>query len=336
MIPLVPDHRQSAVARAMLAAFDRPAPDQIVPLTGGLSGAQVFRITVDGKDHVLRLDGPQDNMVPAPVWYATMHTAARHGLAPGVRHADPDDRVMILDFIPPRSLATEFPGSRQDLMRLFGSRLNQLHQTPGFPVLVDYLDGVQSLLDGLMGTGLFEPSVLRPVLDLYGELVPVYRQDAPPLVASHNDLNPRNILFDGQQIWFVDWEAAFQADPYVDLASVANVFAHSAEDREALLGTYFGRPATGAETARMGLMQLINHVFYGAVMAVGVAGGHSGPPLGSLSEMSLAAIHQGMGDGSFDLDAPGGQLTYARARLSAGFEGLTSSDLAGQIARLRS
>jgi len=336
MIPLVPDHRQSAVARALLAAFGQPTPDQIVPLTGGLSGAQVFRITVDAVDHVLRLDSPQDNMVPAPVWYETMQIAARHGLAPGVRHADASDRVMILDFIPPRSLATEFTGSRQDLMGLFGSRLSRLHQTPGFPFLVDYLDGVQSLLDGLVATGLFQPSVLEPVLDLYRDLVPVYRQDAPPLVASHNDLNPRNILFDGHQIWFVDWEAAFMADPYVDLAAVANVYAHSAEDREALLGAYFGRPAKGAETARLALMQLINHIFYGAVMAAGVAGGHSGPPLGTLSEMSLASIHQGMGDGSFDLDAPGGQLTYARARLAAALEGLTSSDLAGQIARLRS
>lgn len=336
MIPLVPAQRQSAVARAMQAAFGRPAPDQIVTLTGGLSGAQVFRITVNGIDHVLRLDSPQDNMVPAAVWYATMQNAARHGLAPGVLYADATDRVMVLDFIPPRSLATDFPGTRQDLMGLFGTRLNQLHQTPGFPVLVDYLDGVQSLLDGLVATGLFETSALKPLLDLYGDLVPIYRQDAPPLVASHNDLNPRNILFDGHQIWFVDWEAAFMADPYVDLASVANVFAHSAGDRAALLQTYFGRPATGAETARLGLMQLINHVFYGAVMAAGVADGQSGPPLGSLSEMSLAAIHQGMGDGSFNLDGPGGQLTYARARLAAALEGLTSSDLAGQIARLRS
>lgn len=336
MIPLVPEHRQSAVARAMQAAFDRPAPDQIEPLTGGLSGARVFRITVDGIDGVLRLDGPRDNMVPAEVWYQTTQTAAAAGLAPGVRYADASDRIMILDFIPPRSLATEFSGSRTELMGMFGTRLNQLHQTPGFPVLVDYLDGVQSLLDGLVATGLFETSVLNPVLDLYGDLVPAYRQDAPPPVASHNDLNPRNILFDGDQIWFVDWEAAFMADPYVDLASVANVFAHSAEDRASLLQAYFGRPATGAETARLTLMQLINHLFYGAVMAAGVAGGHSGPRLRSLSEMSLAAIHQGMGDGRFDLDAPGGQLTYARARLAAAFEGLSSSDLAGQIARLRS
>ncbi len=336
MIPLVPHHRQSAVARALQAAFGRTAPDQIVPLTGGLSGAQVFRIEVGGGTFVLRLDGPQDNMVPAPIWYETMRTAAAAGLAPQVHHADATDRVMILDFVPPRSLATDFPGTRPDLMGLFGQRLRQLHDVPDFPVLVDYLDGVWSLVEGLAATGLFEPGVLEPLMDLYRDLVPVYRHQASAPVASHNDLNPRNILFDGTRIWFVDWEAAFVADAYVDLAAVANVYAHSPEDLEALLTAYFGRAPCEAERARLHLMRLINHLFYGAVMARGVAAAGGGVQFQTLSDSALAEIHQGLATGQFNLDSPAGQLTYARARLAAAFEGLTSQDLAGQIARLRS
>ena len=48
------------------------------------------------------------------------------------------------------------------------------------------------------------------------------------MVSSPNDLfKPDNILFDGQGVWLVDWEAAFLNDRYADLAVVANlVVAH--------------------------------------------------------------------------------------------------------------
>src|SRR5262249_9159598 len=55
----------------------------------------------------------------------------------------------------------------------------------------------------------------------------------PDMVSSHNDLfKPDNILFDGQRVWLVDWEAAFRNDRYADLAVVANlVVANEAEER---------------------------------------------------------------------------------------------------------
>ena len=56
------------------------------------------------------------------------------------------------------------------------------------------------------------------------------------MVSSHNDLfKPDNILFDGQRIWLVDWEAAFLNDPYADLAAVANQVVTNDEEEMAYL-----------------------------------------------------------------------------------------------------
>jgi thiamine kinase-like enzyme len=41
-------------------------------------------------------------------------------------------------------------------------------------------------------------------------------------VFSHKDLNPMNLLWDGQRVWLLDWDSAGPAHPYMDLATLAN------------------------------------------------------------------------------------------------------------------
>ena len=69
----------------------------------------------------------------------------------------------------------------------------------------------------------------------YAELAAVYPHDDAEMVSSHNDLfKPDNILFDGQRVWLVDWEAAFLNDRYADLAVVANQVVTNDEEEVAL------------------------------------------------------------------------------------------------------
>ncbi len=86
------------------------------------------------------------------------------------------------------------------------------------------------------------------------------------LVSSHNDLNPGNVLFGSEQAWLVDWEAAFAADRYVDLAALANFFAESESDKEVILQSYFGAATSDVHRARLFLMQQVNRIFYAMVI----------------------------------------------------------------------
>ena len=86
------------------------------------------------------------------------------------------------------------------------------------------------------------------------------------MVSCHNDFfKPDNILFDGDRVWLVDWEAAFRNDRYAELAVVANLLVSSDEEERTYLQSYFGQPADEYQRARFFLMQQVAHIFYGLV-----------------------------------------------------------------------
>jgi thiamine kinase-like enzyme len=97
----------------------------------------------------------------------------------------------------------------------------------------------------------------------YAEVAAVYPWDDAGMVSSHNDLfKPDNMLFDGQRVWLVDWEAAFLNDRYTDLAVVANLVVTSETEEGEYLERYFGAPPTRYQRARFFLMQQLSHIFY--------------------------------------------------------------------------
>ena len=42
-----------------------------------------------------------------------------------------------------------------------------------------------------------------------------------PFVVSHNDVNPTNLVYDGENLLLLDWETAGPNDPLYDLAAIA-------------------------------------------------------------------------------------------------------------------
>lgn len=68
--------------------------------------------------------------------------------------------------------------------------------------------------------------------------------DAPPssrpLVLCHNDLNPKNIMFDSDRAWLIDWESAGLNDPLFDLAVMMHAQHLSDEQIECAIEQLFG------------------------------------------------------------------------------------------------
>lgn len=309
----------AAIERGLLAAFGAREADSAKLLSGGLSGAQIFKIRVGGIAYLLRLEVERDEFRDPARAYACMKIAAAGMLAPRVRYANAEDGVAIMDFIDERSLSLEYRGTHDDLVVEAAQTVRALHGGPPFPPLVDYLDGVDALIAQFQARGLVAPEAMGELLALHGRLRGSYRTAPGDLVASHNDLNPRNILYDGARLWLVDWESAFLADRYVDLSCLANLFAHTPADEDLLLATYFGR-VDEEMRARLYLMRQVNHLFYGLVMASGV--GASVPRAESLEGPSLAQIHDALTYGDFDLASDEGRMAYVKARLAAALEGL--------------
>lgn len=331
----IPQAKRPAVDRALMAAFATTELDAITPLAGGLSGALIYRIRVGGIAYLLRIEGPAGVVQDPARWYGAMAIAAEACLAPRVRYAQASDGVAIMEFIPEQSWALDYAGTREDLITEAAQAIRALHQAPAFPPLTDYMDGMDAVIAGFLATGLLAQPVTAELLDRYADLRAVYRTQPSDLVSSHNDLNPRNILYDGRRLWFVDWETAFLADRHVDLATLANFITRTPAEEDLLLATYFGQAPDPQQRARHLLMRQVNHLFYGLIMLTAVARQRPGERVaGGLDGPSLAEIHQGLGAGTFVLDGWDSQVAYGKARLAEALAGMKTQAFAQAVSEL--
>jgi aminoglycoside phosphotransferase (APT) family kinase protein len=310
----LPAHKRPAIDRSLLAAFGTKTLDAVTPVSGGLSGAGVYRIEIGGGAYLLRLDGARDGLRDPVRSHACMKIAAEAGLAPRVLHADAEAGVTITDFV----VAQPPTISRAELIAQLGRMVRALHDTPAFPPLVDYLDGLDSLADSALGSGLPAAGTIAEARAVQAALSTAYRRLTPQLVSSHNDLNPGNIVHDGRRPWLVDWDAAFLADRYVDLAAVANVYGREAPEEVILLKTYFGAPAQAHQQARLYLARQISHLFHAMIFISMAAGERPGTRLNDSGGdgRSLAQLHAALATGQPVLGAWEGRVAYGLAHLA--------------------
>ena len=197
-----------------------------------------------------------------------MHAAAEAGLAPRVWYTNIEDRVSITDFVE----TVPFPVT--DALARIPAALRRLHALPPFPGVPNHINtscmflmtkgaAVDGFIQRIQAADILPKGESEELFTRYAQVAAAYPHEDSDMVSSHNDLfKPDNILFDGNRVWLVDWEAAFLNDRYADLAVVANlVVANDAEERE-FLQKYFGQPPHPYQLARFFLMQQIAHMFY--------------------------------------------------------------------------
>jgi len=263
--PFVPSDRRHDVETALDAVLGITRATAVAPLTAGASGAVVLKVETDDRALVLRLDHPGDGFRDPPRQYACHAIAAQAQVAPRLLYSDAAARVSVCEFV-----TAEDSVSREQKLTALAQAVRTLHATPLFPPLVPFLDGMAVLLATFAASGVVTTDVSEQLNARLAAIAPVCRPAAEDIVSSHNDLNPNNILFAGGRAWFVDWESAFSADRYVDLAAVVNFFGETETERELILATYFGRPPTTAELARLELMRQISRMYYGVMLLTAV------------------------------------------------------------------
>src|SRR5262249_19398036 len=117
---------------------------------------------------------------------------------------------------------------------------------------------------------------IEEVFTQYERVCAVYPRLDQDMVSRHSDLKPENIVFDGQRVWLVDWQAAFVNDRYFGLAVVANFVVVNDADERLYLEKYFGQPPDEYQRARLFLMRQVMHVFYATVFLLP---GSAGQPI---------------------------------------------------------
>jgi hypothetical protein len=193
-----------------------------------------------------------------------MQTAADAGVAPPLVHADADAGVAIMRFLPQRPLS-EYPGGPAALARGLGLLAARLHATPVFPLFADYFIALERMLDYVRRSTLLAPGLLDPYAEAFRRIRDAYPRDAAAFRSGHNDPNPRNIIFDGDRLWLVDWETAQRNDPLTDVAILVDNLAPAPELEAILLTAWLGRPPDGALRARVTVMREVTRLYYAAL-----------------------------------------------------------------------
>ena len=278
------NHRETAHA-ALRAAFGASLIGAIRPVPGGVSGASVFRVETGGRRYVLRIEG-EPGPLRNPHQYVSMRIASEAGIAPRVHYMDEHARVAVMDFIETQPLAS-YPGGPAGLADALGKLLARLQATEPFPSFVIYPDIVARLWAHVCRTGLFAPGVLDAATERLAHIRKMYVWDPTHAVSSHNDVLPRNILFDGRRLWLIDWESAYRNDPLVDVAMALDNFAPSPELETVLLKAWLDGERDEKVSAGLAPARALTRLYYAGVLFSAAAAVNRSEPDTDISALTL-------------------------------------------------
>jgi aminoglycoside phosphotransferase (APT) family kinase protein len=306
----VPDTHREAVAQAARQTFGQAEPEELVPLSGGLSALVTLKLSIGGRAYVLRIPNTYVSLPDIQRHFTCMRIATDLGIAPQIAYTDAQTGICITTFIEPQPvwMALREP----ELSAQLGALLRSLHAGPAFPYAIDTFGVIEACQAQLAEVSTFLPGWFQGYLEQFEAIKETLR---PHLTSApcHNDLSPDNLLFDGSRLWLIDWEAACMNDPLIDLASAVHWFDMVPEQEAALLHAYFGDSPTEHQRAKLLLMKQVSRCFYALALVQQAVWDNEGVLPAAPDRAQLPSFFEamhGLGNGSFQINGPGGLLTF--------------------------
>ena len=287
----------------------------VTPIRLGLSGAGVYAATTEAGEYVLRLQGRGTDDSFWAQHLLILRRAAEMEVAPRIVHVDDGARAIVSSRIAgvPLPAVLADPAVRMRAISDVVSRLRALHTIERAGVgerdAAQYAREVweiQRRRDGF-------PAWAADLRSAFDELDALLARDTRRVV-SHNDVNPGNVLWDGERTWLVDWEVAGLGHPYYDLAAFVTFLGLDAEQANGLLRLQEESPLDEKAFATLAaLRQLV-------ALAIGNVFLSLTPDLGTVPRAreeapTLAEVRAGMRSGSVDLQTSRGQAMMGLAFL---------------------
>jgi aminoglycoside phosphotransferase (APT) family kinase protein len=300
---------------ACLPTVLRGPTTTITRIAAGLSGAGVYRVEAAGQTLVLKISAEGEALADWRRKLVVLQLAANAGLAPRVVHVDEERRAVVSAFVVDRSFPALFwdPRTRPTALALLGRTLRRVHELPlpadaGSREPRAFLAAVWS---GLASFAL--PAFVGDAVERVLTAEPPARERAP--VLSHNDVNPSNLVYDGEHLLLVDWENAGANDPFHDLATISVFARMDGVTCAQLLAAYDGEPVAPLP-ARFVYSRRLVAILCGAMMLqLARLAGHAGATGAETLESTppLADFYQRMRAGSLSVATAEGRWCFGLA-----------------------
>jgi aminoglycoside phosphotransferase (APT) family kinase protein len=268
----------------------------ITKIAAGLSGAGVYRVEADGAVYVLKVG------VQRP---AIQRAAAAAGLAPRIVHVDDERAAIVSELVIDRGFAPLYMTSREHALDLLGATLRRVHELPAEGPPADTHGFLVRIASGLADVAL--PAFARDVIARVRDEEPPPAEHAP--VLGHNDVNPSNIVYDGERVLLLDWDVAGPNDPFHDAATAALFLRMDDAACRRLL-------ALDAVPPRFAYRRRLVGALCGAMfLQLARAGGHAGDA--AAGAVSLEEVYARIRAGTLAPGTPDGQWAFGLALLAA-------------------
>jgi len=251
------DDQQSRISFAVQQCFNT-TDWELMNILSGASGSFVYKINIHKKPYVIKLDNIDDKNFDLIRCYDLLENVSRQGITPQVYFTDAARGVVLMKYIETKP----FSHSELKSVKQFASFIRKLHDGPLFSQwksifkILDYL--YQQLTSDYQESEYIQKNI-QEASRLQADL-----SDPADLRSCHGDLNPYNLLFDGNELYLIDWATASPQNFYFDLACCANFFYYDNNELcQIFLTEYFGRQLNRDENKKFRLMQKFTHIYYG-------------------------------------------------------------------------
>lgn len=308
----------------------RGADTKIQPIGVGFSGAGVYRVEAARGVFALKLARPDESDVSWLRAVEIQRSAAAAGLTPRIVHVDEARGAVLTDFVVDRVFPARYldPRTHAAALAELGATVRRIHALP-VPAGAAARDPRQFFeqLWRELSNGFSVPGFGRDAVE--GALGSAVPPGAPP-VLSHNDLNPSNLVYDGQSLLVLDWSTAAPSDAFVDLATLAVFLRMDEATSLGLLAAYEDSLPRDRLPERFVYFRRLMAALVGTMMLhLARRQGHrdatADETLGST--LSLAEFYQRMRAGEVNPATADGQWAFGKALLkeSLGYSARTSA-----------